>query len=136
MTQLRQSKDTLEALGVRVAVVTFDSSSMARAYVEDTHLEWPLLIDADRRLYRAYGMDRIDWWSVYGPASIWHYLKLVFGRGRRIPKPGSDFQQVGGDVLIDPEGHVRFHFVSTSPHDRPSVELLLNKVREASARTT
>lgn len=98
---------------------------MARAYVEQTKLPWPLLIDPERSLYRAYGMLRTNWWSIYGPASIWHYLQLIFWRGRRIEKPGSDFRQVGGDVLIDPHGEIKLHYVSKSPHDRPTVESIL-----------
>ena len=56
---------------------------MARRYIEQTGLKWPLLLDDQRVLYRAYQMERADWWSIYGPASIWHYLKLIVGRGRR-----------------------------------------------------
>ena len=122
---MRQQESRLEELGIEVAVVTFDSSFMAQAYVEQTKLPWPLLVDTDRKLYRAYGMERGDWWSIYGPASIWQYMQLIFFRGRRIEKPGSDYRQLGGDVLIDPDGRVRFHHVSTSPHDRPTVEAIL-----------
>lgn len=122
---MRGQQDRLTELGIEVVVVTFDADFMARAYVEQTKLPWPLLIDGDRKLYRAYDMARADWWSIYGPASIWHYMKLVFGRGRKIEKPGSDTRQLGGDVLIDPEGFVRFHYVSESPHDRPSVDEIL-----------
>lgn len=112
-------------MGIEVAIVTFDSGFMARAYVEQTQLAWPLLIDTDRKLYRAYGMEQVGWWAIYGLPSIWHYLQLIFLRGRRIEKPGSDFRQVGGDVLVDPQGIVRFHYVSKSPHDRPTVEAIL-----------
>lgn len=123
--QLRQQASRLDTLGIRVVVVTFDDSAMARTYVQQTELPWPMLCDKQRELYKAYGMERGDWWSIYGPASIWNYLKLIFGRGRRIQRPGRDFRQFGGNVLIDPNGIVRFHFVSQSPHDRPSVEELL-----------
>ena len=101
---------------------------MARSYAEQTKLPWPLLVDSDRQLYQAYGMERADWWSIYGPSSIWHYMKLIFGRGRRIEKPGSDYRQLGGDVLIDPAGLVKFHYVSESPHDRPEVQEILDYV--------
>ena len=123
---MREQQDRLQEFGIEVAVVTFDADFMARSYVEQTRLPWPLLIDRERKLYRAYGMEQADWWSIYGPASIWHYIKLIFGRGRRIEKPGSDFRQLGGDVLIDPTRQVSFHYVSESPHDRPSTECILS----------
>lgn len=100
---------------------------MARAYVQDTGLEWPLLLDKDRSLYRAYQLERADVWSIYSPASIWHYLKLLF-RGRPLRRPGSDTRQLGGDVLIDPQGIVRFHYASATPHDRPSPESMIEIV--------
>ena len=124
---MREHQARLSELGVEVAVVTFDAE-MARSYAEQTKLPWPLLVDSDRQLYQAYGMERADWWSIYGPSSIWHYMKLIFGRGRKIEKPGSDYRQLGGDVLIDPAGLVKFHYVSESPHDRPEVQEILDYV--------
>lgn len=79
-------------------------------------------------LYRGYQMGRGGWWAIFGPASIWHYLQLL-ARGRRLHKPGRDWWQFGGDVLIDPRGIVRLHFVSASPHDRPEVDSLLSVVK-------
>lgn len=127
MTQLRQHADRIHELDMQVAVVTFDDDFMARGYVEQTDLQWPMLLDREVAMYRAYSMDRADLWSIYGPASIWNYLKLI-SRGRKIEKPGTDLRQLGGDVLIDPAGIVRYHFVSTSPHDRPSPEDILQHV--------
>ena len=97
---------------------------MAVDYVRQNALPWPLLLDEDRELYNSYQMDRANWWAIYGPASIWHYLQLIL-RGCRLKRPGTDWRQVGGDVLIDPAGVIQFHFVSTSPHDRPAVESML-----------
>jgi hypothetical protein len=130
LAQLRQHENQLATLDICVSVVTFDSSPLARAYVESTKLTWPLLLDTDRTLYRAYGMTRGGWWSIYGPASIWRYLKLMSG-GRQPGKPGSDWRQLGGDVLIDPAGIVRAHHISTSPHDRPSIDAMLQIIGQA-----
>lgn len=125
MTQLRQVQRRLDDLEIDVVVVTFDAASMARDYVEQTQLPWPLLIDSERELYRAYGMLQAGWANIYSPASIWRYMQLIFGHGRRIETPGSDQLQLGGDVLVGPDGMLKFQFVSTSPHDRPSVATIL-----------
>lgn len=124
MTQLRQRESELTAEDIRVKVVSFDGDIMADAYRSQTNLEWPLLRDVDRSLYQAYGFTRGSWWDIYGPQSIWKYLKLIFS-GRRPGKPGKDWRQLGGDVLIDSAGIVRLHFVSENPHDRPSVDEIL-----------
>ena len=86
-----------------------------------------MLIDADRKLYQAYGLDRLQWWQHFSPVSLVRYLGLM-ARGYFPGRPGSDFQQLGGDVLIDPDGVIRFLYRSLSPHDRPKVDQILNIV--------
>lgn len=114
---------------MQVCVVTFEFGPLAAAYVKETRLEWPLLIDNQRTLYIAYGMERGTWWNIYGPASIWAYVKLL-RRGRRLHQPGSDVHQLGGDVLIDPQGVVRLHHIGSGPADRPSISALLEPLKK------
>jgi alkyl hydroperoxide reductase subunit AhpC len=126
---LRQQDQQLQDLGVQVCVVTFEFGPLAAAYVAETQLEWPLLVDSERTLYKAYGMEHGTWWNLYGPASIRVYLKLM-ARGRRLRRPGSDTQQLGGDVLIDPQGVVRLHHIGAGPADRPTITALLEPVKK------
>lgn len=112
---------------MRVVVITFESKTVAATYVRDTRLDWPLLIDQDRSLYRAYGMERGRWQDVFGLASWKAYAKLMAG-GRRLHRPTGDTRQLGGDILIDPQGVVRLHHVGSGPADRPSVAQLLEVV--------
>ena len=39
-----------------------------------------------------------------------------------------DVRQLGGDVLIDPQGVIRLHHVGRGPADRPAVARLLNVI--------
>lgn len=114
-------------MGLRVKIVAFDSDAMAKAYIKQSPVDWPLLLDVERKLYRAYGLPRGNWWEIYNPVSILRYLKLI-GSGRRPGRPGSDWRQLGGDVLINPAGIIRFHHAAKSPHDRPDVETVLRIV--------
>ncbi len=127
MAQLRQHETELEQLGVDVKVVTFDADYMALDYIQRTSLKWPLLLDSDQELYRAYGMERGGWWAIYNPIVIWGYLKLIF-QGRLPGKPGRDWRQLGGDVIVDPTGIIRLHHISANPHDRPDIKSMLELV--------
>ena len=118
----------LDTLGLSICVVTFDKELLAQEYALQTQTCWPLLIDTDRSLYRAYGMDRGSAWQIYGPQAIWIYLKLL-ARGRRLQPSGSDYHQLGGDVLIDPSGIVRLHHVGQGPHDRPQLADVLAAIK-------
>ena len=125
-----QIKDKWDELDVLVKVVTFDANFMALAYVERTKMTWPLLLDSDQSLYQAYGMHSGSWWSLYGLPSVVRYLRLM-AKGKFPGKPGRDWRQLGGNVLIDPKGMVRMHHVSESPHDRPSIKSLLAAVQQS-----
>lgn len=126
---MRQQQAQLDELGLAVCVVTFSTLPAARGYVEETAVDWPILIDTDRSLYRAYGMDSAPRWRVYGPRTWLAYARLVL-RGRRLAAAsGQDVTQRGGDVLIDPQGAVRLLHVGRDPADRPRVSALLDVVR-------
>jgi hypothetical protein len=124
---LRDRIEEFRRRKVRIVVVTFENDFLARAYVEDTSLTWPLLVDDTRETYRAYGMLAASFWDIWGPATWWAYLKEIL-KGERLRKSEGDLSQRGGDVLIDPDGIVTLHHVGVGPADRPSVERLLGRI--------
>jgi alkyl hydroperoxide reductase subunit AhpC len=126
---LQEHREELKTLDVQPALVTFEAGFMARAYVEESGLEWPMLIDENRDLYRAYSMLHASFWEIWGPATQWAYAK-EFVRGRMPRKSSGDLSQRGGDVLVDPTGIVRLHHIGRTPADRPPVESILRRVAE------
>jgi hypothetical protein len=124
---LRDNEAAFREQGVNIVVVTFDNSVSARSYIAETGLQWTVLIDEQRTLYKAYGMQQGSFLDIWGPASWLAYLQ-EFSRGQRLQKPGSDIMQRGGDVLIDPEGIVQLHHIGKGPADRPTIEQLLSVV--------
>ena len=66
-------------------------------------------------------------------AGLVAYVKLLL-RGRRLRMPSGDVSQLGGDVIIDPEGIIRLHHVGAGPGDRPAIHGLLDAVRRARHR--
>jgi hypothetical protein len=126
---LRRHEEDIAALGLRIVVVTFESRERAEAYVQEADLGWPLLVDQQRVLYRAYGMGRGRWTAIWGPATWWKYAQLV-ARGRRPRRPTDDVHQLGGDVLVDPMGRIALHHVGKGPADRPGVEAILARIRQ------
>lgn len=125
---MRQFQSELEQRSVDVKIVTFDDDFMGKAYVTQTRLSWPLLVDTDRSLYRAYGMGNASLWKLVRPSAIFRYLGNIF-RGNLPGKKGSDIHQLGGDVLINPQNQVCLHHISQHPHDRPSVSVIMDIIR-------
>ncbi len=112
---------------VQILVVTFESDRFARSYVEETSLPWPLLVDETREAYRNYGMLSASFWDIWGPKTWWAYLNEIL-KGRKLGRSAGDIYQRGGDVLIDPTGIIRLHHIGKGPADRPTVEVILNKI--------
>ena len=124
MLQLQQARDELARREIQPLVVTFEGPEEAREYLDETGLIWPLLVDTDRRLYRAYGMRKARLRHLWGFATMRAYGgEALRGRIPRIPR--ADTVQQGGNVLIDPAGVVRFHHVGSGPADRPTVATVL-----------
>ena len=124
MLQLQQAREELDRLGIQTLVVTFEGREAAREYLDETGLVWPLLVDTDRRLYRAYHMQKARLRHLWGFATIRAYgREALRGRFPRIPR--ADSVQQGGNVLIDPAGLVRYHHVGSGPADRPTVATVL-----------
>ena len=128
MSQLRQRSNDLERLDVDVLVVTFEAEAIAQSYARKTGLPFPIVVDAKRELYHAYGMLHARKRDLFGPASVLVYLRLML-RGRRLRMPTGDTFQLGGDVLVDPLGMVRVHHVGKGPANRPAIDALLAVAR-------
>ena len=131
---MRQNEEKLDALAVRVVVVTFQGGPLVDEYVRETGIAWPILMDESLGLYRGYGMGTGRWWNIWGFSTWAAYLGLLL-RGRRLKKPTADVSQLGGDVLIDPQGIVRLHHVANGPADRPESGELISVV-DPSMRTS
>ncbi len=125
---MRQKKDLLLAFGVNVVVVSFAEEEYALNYQMEVDLGWPLAVDPNRKMYEYFGLGRASFWDVWGPSAWWAYLKEML-RGNMPQPTGGDVYQRGGDVLIDPQGIVRFHKVGRGPGDRPAVDSILEVVQ-------
>ncbi len=115
-------------------IIAFDSDVLALNYLAANQIEWPLLIDRDRRLYKWYGMESAGWWALLNPVSILRYVTILF-HGVKMGMPGEDVKQLGGDILIDPKGIVRMHYISQGPHDRPTPQQIFGEVKSSTAQT-
>jgi len=128
VAQLRQQEDELNKLNVSVLVVTFGSSPLARAWLEETRVSFPVLLDEERQVYRAYGLER-SWLRSWNLRTTWRYVQLIRA-GRRWRGVQGDSTQLGGDFIVDSAGIVRLAYRSHDPTDRPPVSALLAHLQE------
>lgn len=135
MLQLQPHQQKLVDKNTAVLVLTFEELWRAKQYVEEVSLPWPLLVDGNRQMYRAYGMGRGRVRDVMGWSSWGAYLRLIT-QGRSLRRPTADVYQLGGDVLIDPIGNIRKVHVAERPVDRPPVETVMQWIDEVNAEAS
>ncbi len=129
--QLQEHRRELEATGAEIVALTFEAPEHARSYLEETGWPWPMLMDRDRRVYRAYGLIQGSTWSVLGPHLWPGYVKLMFSKAARVKKPHDDVYQLGGNFVIDGNGRIVLAHRSRNPLDRPPVEALVKALADA-----
>lgn len=127
---MRDQIDEFNRLSVNIVVVTFENDFFARSYVAETDLDWPLLIDSARDLYMAYDMLQASFLDLWGLKSWQVYLRELL-KGQKLHMATNDIHQRGGDIVIDPDGIIRLHHVGNGPADRPSVERILQIIRNS-----
>ncbi len=127
MSQLRHRYEEFRAAGAEVAAVSFAQSKALLPYADNLRLPFPLLSDPERSAYKAYGLLRGSFWSIFGPKTVWEYVKLI-SHGRLFRGIQADPFQLGGDFVIDGRGVVRFAYRSEEPTDRASADRLLQAV--------
>ena len=88
----------------------------------------PILADAKRVAYHAFGLARLPWYRVYTLKAMLMYLGF-FLRGRRPGHAGQDIMQQGGDFIVDGGGIVRLAHAGKSSDDRPPVDGLIRCLR-------
>ncbi len=88
-----------------------------------------ILLDRDRTVYKAYQLERSRLRS-YHPRVVWMYIKRWFQRGKFYDSHGDDTSQLGGDFIVDKNGILRLIYPSHDPTDRPSVDDLLNTLKQ------
>lgn len=124
-----------ERLGLRVTAVAFAQPHALKPWRERLGLdELPLVADPTRQLYEAFGLRRASFARVWLDPRVWTRYGQLLLRGRRPERVREDPLQLGGDVLLDREGVVRWIYRSRGPEDRPSLAAVgaaLNQLRRS-----
>lgn len=127
MAQLCQHLEELEQTNSQVLIITFGSLVGAQAWLEETCPPFQLLLDPERKVYQAYGLECSIFRSWNLP-TILTYLKLL-SSGRKWRGIQENSAQLGGDYIVDAHGKIHLANRSYDPTDRPPVHDLLAILR-------
>lgn len=129
---MRDHFPRLQALGAQVLVVTFATPQALAIFLADYPMPFPVVSDPERRAYRAFGLERTSWWTIFRPDVVLRYLRLIRkGWSPRRPGEGDDLLQLGGDFVLDAQGEILYAHRSADPTDRPTMETLFAALSKA-----
>lgn len=91
----------------------------------------PLLADEGRAVYGAYGMRVGSLREIYSPEVLKKYFDLIRGGRKLRLKTDEDTRQLGGDIVVGPDGRVVFALCSKNQADRPTPAAMAAALRGA-----
>ena len=121
---MREHAAEFQARGAKLAAIGLGDAMYAAAFRDETGIQFPLLIDADRKAYQAAGLKS---------ANILHLLrrenaaarKRAQASGHRQHKLGANPFQLGGSFVFGPGNVDRYAHVSQTFGDNAPIERLL-----------
>lgn len=120
-----------------IVLVTFTTPDQITAYQRRRNLPFPILVDEQREVYDAYGMGRGSFLDVWGWRAFRRYWQILrpSGPGDRhdLHQATEDTRQLGGDIVITPDGRLSWAHWSVRSTDRPSVDEIVRAVSDASS---
>ena len=96
--------------------------------MKETCQSFDVLLDRDRSVYAAYGLER-SYWRSRSPKTLWYYFTARLSGRKTYDSHGDDTSQLGGDFIVDRHGALQLVYPSHDPADRPPVDDLLTVLK-------
>jgi AhpC/TSA antioxidant enzyme len=121
---LREHEQEFRAKGANLAAIGLGDTNYARLFREETAIDFPLLIDADRKAYRAAELKK---------ANLLHVFRSDNAAARKRAKAGGFYQkklgenpfQLGGSFVFAPGNVDKYVHVSQTFGDNAAMADLL-----------
>jgi hypothetical protein len=126
---VHREREAFEKLGARAVVIGHSSLRYAKAFVDETKIELPVYVDEKRAIYQALEFKR-PLLAFLAPRV---FKRAAEARREGFTQPGvhGDAFQLGGVVLLMPDGSMPYKYSSRFPGDHPKIEDLKAEVRKA-----
>jgi len=104
---LRDTEADLRAAGAGVVAVGTGNPVLARAFVDDYRIPYPVLVDADAEAARAASIASTRFLRMFHPGS-WAGTRRAWGEGHRIGIAGARVTQLGATFVVGPGDRLRY----------------------------
>jgi hypothetical protein len=126
---VHREREALRKLGVQAVVVGHSSLRYAKAFVDETKIDLPVYVDEKRVVYKALDFKR-PLLSFLNPKV---FKRAAEARAEGFTQPGvhGDAFQLGGVLLLMPDGSTPYKYSSQFAGDHPKIEDLKAEVKRA-----
>jgi hypothetical protein len=130
--QLHRAHEEFERSGVRLVLIGQATPRQATHFRNKLGLEpLPVLADEERRTYRIAGLNRGSVTQLVGPRSLASGVRHGIRSGVMQGKIIGDAAQLGGEMIVLPDGSVPWSHVQENAGDTVPADDLLEAARAA-----
>jgi len=124
-----REREEFNKLGVQAVVIGHSSLRYANAFVDETKIDLPVFVDEKRVVYKALEFKR----PLLAFLTPKVFKRAAEARKEGFTQPGvwGDAFQLGGVVLLMPDGSMPYKYASQFPGDHPKIEDLKAEVKKA-----
>lgn len=128
---MHREREEFKKLGVQAVVVGHSSLRYAKAFVDETRIELPVYVDEKRVVYKSLEFKR----PLLAFLTPKVFRRAAEARKEGFTQPGvwGDAFQLGGVVLLMPDGSMPYKYSSQFSGDHPPIENLKAAVKKALA---
>jgi peroxiredoxin len=123
--QLHRDRQRFEEAGVRLAVIGQGEPENAAGFRREQGVDLRLLVDPERRSYKAAGAKLAIFSELLGPRLMWRGLKRARAVGVSQGKTIGHPTQAGGVLLVAPDGSIPWSHMSRDASDVPTNDEVL-----------
>ncbi len=117
--QLHRHKEEIHARGAELVTVGNGGAHFARAFKEDMGITTPVFVDPSCATYRALGMRRSLFGTLFSGKTLLHAIRAMRAGFRQGRTQGDAFQ-LGGVLVVRPDGGILLRHLSNEAGDHPS----------------
>jgi peroxiredoxin len=125
--QLRDAYPEVQRAGAEVVAIG-TGPSMARAFVEDYRIPYPVLIDADASAAQAATIGRMSFFGMFTPASYPGTIR-AWRAGHRIGASGKRVTQLSASFVVGPGPTLHYEHRNKHGADHPPLDDVLAALR-------
>ncbi|MDQ1521413.1 MAG: AhpC/TSA antioxidant enzyme [Actinomycetota bacterium] len=117
---MREHYDEIKSAGADVVAIGTGDVRYAQAFVNDTGIPFPVLVDDDSEAADAASVRTVDWFTLLHPRT-WRATRETSRRGYHVARAGKRVRQLGATFVIAPGDVVRYEHYDSDSTDHATV---------------